>query len=179
MRKDAVVGWVLGIILVVGVSFNRMSPSLFNHEAIAQWTPRPTPRPPIYPTPRPPTPTPVPPSPTATPTPVVPIATPVPTAVPPTPTPTPVGPTPTPGATQIILSAFEYSGWLTVKNATIGMQIRIDVISPDGSLNASVSSTVNTAPDWKVAVHFMQFPPRSVAKVYLNGALGTSVTLPE
>ena len=149
-------------------------------DAFGQWVPRPTPRPTSPPIPTR-TPTPIPtPTPTKTPVPTpTPTKTPVPTPTPVGPTPTPVGPTPTPGVTQVYLSAFEYSGWLTVKNSVIGMQVRIDVISPDGTLNASTSSIINTAPIWTIAVHFSQFPPRSVAKVYINNVQKFSVTLPE
>ena len=158
-------------------------------DALGQWIPRPTPRPTYPPIPRTtPTPIPIPtktptPTPTKTPTPIptkTPTPVPIPTKTPtPIPTKTPVGPTPTPNTIQVYLSAFEYSGWLTVKNAVIGMQVRIDVISPDGSLNASTSSIINTAPIWTIAVHFSQFPPRSVAKVYINNVQKFSVTLPE
>lgn len=153
--------------------------------ALGQWTPRPTTRPP---TPRPPTPvptaisTPVPSTPTPTPTPT-PTQTPTPRpTVQGTPTSTPIfTPTPisTPGALQITLSAFEYSGWLTVKNAPIGKQVIISITSPDGTLVGTTVAVVKTTPLWVVAVHVQEFPPRSRVKLIMDSVVVSEIILPE
>lgn len=153
-----------------------------------KWVPPPTPRPtyapptPIPPTPRP-TATAIPPStPVPTPTRIPPTAvppTPVPTFPQPTPTSTPIGPIPTVGPTQVVLSAFEYSGWLSVKHAKVGTKVLVEISSPDGILVGSAQAIVTSTPEWQMAVHILQFPPRSIAKIYLDGVYNTQITLPD
>lgn len=149
-------------------------------EGVSQWTPPPTPRPtrtrvPPTATPRPPTPLPTrtaaPVStPTPPPTPIV-IVTPTRT---PSPTPTPVI---TPGTTQIYLSAFEYSGWLTVTNAKVNDVVYIEVTSPNGTIGSSQRVTL-TSPNYVSAVHISKFAPNSIVKVYINSILNYQLTLP-
>lgn len=158
--------------------------------ALAQWTPkptatpRPTPRPPaptatpipIVPTPTPTVAIPSTPSPTKTPTPII-IVTPtvIPTIVPTiTATPTPMV---TPGVVQIYFSAFEYSGWLTVKNAKVNDVVYIEIVAPDGTKGESQRITLSSS-NYTSAVHISNFAPKSMAKVYINGVSVFQLTLP-